>query len=452
MLFENKAFASKFDIERKVSDEDTSISALANEIYRITMKLYDHEHTVVSFHHCALQSTPVFVDYANISEHTWYRTPAEIKEILYRPLHQKQFSINKALTQLHIHEPGDTEAYKRYLQLLYVVYMINYFAFPKVNMFLLLKQQMDYTASYDGTQRGIYLSFLMANLLEGDELYTFIYKQQEISVLLEQVSHKLAAEIPPDLDDIIAQYRYIQVPPSNNPIQDAIDVFQNIAMLVYTTDLSHNLTTEHFTFDPLVVPPFSYWKRRYIPLDALDTFLYEDDCYQFCKQTKKKVEVRDKIKFNQSNAIIFLKKLIDYDIEWMNDHEEEEGLLIEIHEGKPMIYALRIAVIIKTYDDLINKMQVRITSKNTKFITPLRTLLSAKWSIHDVFPPTLAIRYFLLAAHAQFLHAIDRPDHDTYFKQQYLDREIANMKVFQAAYQLPTYEQSKHFLIAFLQH
>ena len=88
-------------------------------------------------------------------------------------------------------------------------------------MFLLLKQQMDYTASYDGTQRGIYLSFLMANLLEGDELYTFIYKQQEISVLLEQVSHKLAAEIPPDLDDIIAQYRYIQVPPSNNPIQDA---------------------------------------------------------------------------------------------------------------------------------------------------------------------------------------------------------------------------------------
>ena len=74
MLFENKAFASKFDIERKVSDEDTSISALANEIYRITMKLYDHEHTVVSFHHCALQNTPVFVDYANISEHTWYRT------------------------------------------------------------------------------------------------------------------------------------------------------------------------------------------------------------------------------------------------------------------------------------------------------------------------------------------------------------------------------------------
>lgn len=472
MLFDVPKLKSLFELEYELENDYANLNAVASEIYRITNLLYDFykNKEVVRFYHKASNGTAIFVDFHNVHEKTWFRTIAEIKEILYRPKvndqFQIQFSLNKVLIDFGIKEPNDEENYKRYLQLLYLFYMINYFAFPQKNIFKILKKEnMSYLTTYDeGVEQGVYLSFIMSNVLNNKELDKFIYKTNMISDILNEISIRILNQkycedyqvVFANFEKMIAQsiskIKFNSVS-SNGVIETLIDYFQNYAMCSYSTDLLLNLTKEKdlFKFEKIEIPPPKAWKSKYIALEELDAFLYTDELIMFCKQSIKKVEYRNKIKFNNSNAVRFLKKLIVYDEEWIADFDEDnEGLLIEIKSGKLFLYALKIAVVIKTYNDLINKLQIKISSKNNKRFQPLRSVLSAKWNSTEIFPPTLGIRFFMLGVHAQYLNVI-REEYYLDFINQYLFPEILNMRVFSSAYEFNSYKETKQFLNIFLE-
>ena len=475
MLFDDFELRSKFELEYKLSDEDASLYALSKEISRMTMLLYDRylakEH--VRFHCKGNNDSTVYVDFKNIGEQTWFRSIPEIKEILYRSKingkFQKQFSLNKALGNFNINEPTDAENYKRYLQLLYIFYMINYFAFPSKNIFKILKkEQMSYLTTYDeGTEQGIYLSFILSNLLSGDALYAFIIKMDELSNMMNAVSIRFldadfneTGQTLLEKTDKTIQKVYEQIRDketmheTDDVIQRAVDYFHSYSMYAYSVDMLFNLTAdkELFQFGQLLVKPFEIWKHSYIFLEDLDDFLLSNEVFLFCKQLNKKVEVRDKIKFQNSNAVKFVKKLLEYDKEWIQTFQEpQEGLLIEFIHGEMAVYALKIAVVIKTYDDLVNKMKIRITSGRNKHMRSLRSVLSVNWNSDHIFPPTLGIRFFMLAAHIQYIYATKQHTEDREFFYQYLLPEILNMKVFCKAYSFNTFEETREFLYLFLQ-
>lgn len=474
MLFDLYELKSRYELEYELDDSDANLTILSKEIFNITSKLYSLyiEKQVIRFHHKANNNREMYVDFQNVSENTWFRSEAEIKEILYRPKvkgqFQKQFSINKGLAYFGIKEPNDDEDNKKYLQLIYLFYIINYFAFPNKNIFKMLsKDHESYLITYDeGLEQGIYLSFILANLLNDKYLYQFIYKMKEMSQLMGMVSQKLL-----EIDyqqDYKKTYNYFETAIQNSVknirnvnndfegvVEEAIDYFHHYAMHSYTQDLLLNLiqNEDMFKFEELKIKPYESWKQKYVLLDDLDAFLYSDEVYSFCRQTNNKIEVRDKIKFIQSASVNFLKKLIDYDREWMESYNEtQNGLVIEMRHNQMTIYALKIAVIIKTYNDLTNKMKMRITSQNKKQLIPLRTLLSGQGWSDNVFPPTLAIRIFLLAAQSQYLNAICTYDYYDEFYNQFLFPEILSVKIFSATYQFQHYNEAKQFLILIMQY
>ena len=101
MLFDLYELKSRYELEYELGDYDANLNILSKEIFNITSKLYSLyiEKEVVRFHYKANNNRNVYVDFQNVSENTWFRSEAEIKEILYRPKvkgqFQKQFSINK---------------------------------------------------------------------------------------------------------------------------------------------------------------------------------------------------------------------------------------------------------------------------------------------------------------------------------------------------------------------
>ena len=175
------------------------------------------------------------------------------------------------------------------------------------------------------------------------------------------------------------------------------------------------------------ISPFDSWKKLSISVEDIDDFLYDDKLYWFVKQKVNKIEIRDKIKFIESGAVKNLKLLIDYDIQWMKYFNVDNGLFLSNgDDGKTYIYALKIAVIIKTYNDLINKEKVKIISGIKEKKQPLRT------AIHI----TLPIRIFLLACQSQYLNATEpRGIYKLRFLNEFLYPEMETMETIMEIFQ-----------------
>lgn len=166
----------------------------------------------------------------------------------------------------------------------------------------------------------------------------------------------------------------------------------------------------------------------------------EDELYRFCYQKERHPEVREKIKFMKGKAVAFLKKLIAYDHKWKQYNDD--FILIENINNTECIYALKLAIVIKTYYELTTKLKTRINDSY-----PLRSLLSMNFDKFDLFPATMPIRYFLLACHAQYLNAI--MEEDTWypqFKIEYLIPELLFLKLMSEAYNCRQYENLYIFL------
>lgn len=460
MLFENSVLKSKYDFGNELPDKLSNLTSLAKEIYKQTDLIYSlyEEGEIIYFHHTDNNGNNIIVDFNQVSEKTWSRDVAEIKEILYRlesseGKDQPQFSISKSLKKMNVYEPEDFNDYKNYLQVLYFFYMMNYFAFPNVNIFKKLSDHnMNYNSSYDeGTTGGIYLSFIAANIFDNQEtLNEFITETNSLNEIQECLAECLKYVYTEYniSNEIVYKFNDFKSKPSseNSVIKSFIYFIYSYAMKSYCYDLLNNLNEEDniFYFDELDIPPFDDWKTRYIDVENINEFLNENQVYWFCKQVISKIESRDKHKFLESNAVKFLKEFIKYDQQWTDIFNANEGIFIEIREGKQMIYALRIACIIKTYNDLINKQKIRIISGIKNKQQPLRTILSNNV---DIYPATLAIRYFILACHSQYLNAI--MNHEEY-KRRYLKEFIHPEKVFleivHKAYLFHSFEECYDYL------
>ena len=411
MLFNNKELQSNFDIGKDLPDEQANINCLAEEIIRITEKIYNIEGKIVC-RHKDQNNRKVFVDRVSIDEATWDRGKEEIKQILVRN-DKSRFALNNRLEYFGVYEPNAPLEYKKYLQVLYFFYMMNYFIFPKENIFKSLSlENVDYKKSYEeGALKGNHLSFIVLNLFDDDEAFYYFCNTNnkfnnisyQIEKLIENMVYKkfdLASNNK--LENIIYENQ-IEVKEYNvNPIIQLVEHCNQYNHLVYCVDLLSNLNDDNlynlfYTEDFEILPP-DIWKNMHISLEDLDEFLMRDDLFYFCKQTIGKIESKQRHNFLNSNAVKFLRNAIEYDKQWIDTFDENEGLYIEKIDDKYTIYPLKIAIFLRTYDELTNKRKVKILSGNKKSQL-LKTLLTTN---NDPFPQSLPMHLFNLVCHFQY--------------------------------------------------
>ncbi len=411
MLFNNKELQSNFDIGKDLPDEQANFNCLAEEIIRITEKIYNIEGKIVC-RHKDQNNREVFVDRVSIDEATWDRGKEEIKQILVRN-DKSRFALNNRLEYFGVYEPNAPLEYKKYLQVFYFFYMMNYFIFPKENIFKSLSlENVDYKKSYEeGALKGNHLSFIVLNLFDDDEAFYYFCNTNnkfnnisyQIEKLIENMVYKkfdLASNNK--LENIIYENQ-IEVKEYNvNPIIQLVEHCNQYNHLVYCVDLLSNLNDDNlynlfYTEDFEILPP-DIWKNMHISLEDLDEFLMRDDLFYFCKQTIGKIESKQRHNFLNSNAVKFLRNAIEYDKQWIDTFDENEGLYIEKIDDKYTIYPLKIAIFLRTYDELTNKRKVKILSGNKKSQL-LKTLLTIN---NDPFPQSLPMHLFNLVCHFQY--------------------------------------------------
>lgn len=466
MLFREKELASIYDLDHEQIDNHVDLSSLSVEIYEKTQLLYLYwkENKTVTFFHADNTGLVHRVDFAKVSRYTWNRSVGEIREILYRKeidgKKQAQFSISKAVSLFCKEKVEWSLTDQQYLQLLYFLYMMNYFAFPGKNVFKFLLTD-SYRRSYDeGCDQGTYLHFILMNLLDHPSvLLAFCRMNDELSLYMEQLSENVVslcskgchAEKIVSACGPLPSELFSSQEGQKDALTRMMESCQLYAMRGYVHDLCTNLekNRECFLPQPLKIKPFESWKQAYIDIDYRKTFLYSDEVYQFCKQREGKAAVRDKIKFCESNGCRFLEQLIDLDLRWMELLQEEEGVLLQRWGDHTVFYALKAAIIIKTYNELTIQKRIRLTEGEGNERQPLRSALSSGNAYLDILPPTLAIRFFLLAAHAQYLYAIsdDVPIAHARFLLEHLWPEQAVMELLKTALSCPHERGCRRYLL-----
>ena len=414
MLFTNEMLQSNFDIGQNLSDEQANFNFLAEEIKKVTESILNMEERLIC-RHTDQNGKEIFIDKVNIDEATWNRSKEEIKQILRRK-DQNRFALNNRLEAFGIYEPNELLEYKKYLQLLYFFYMMNYFIFPKGNIFKSLSlENMDFKKSYEeGAIEGNYLSFVISNLLDDEEVfYYYIYTNHEIEKVSYQINKLIESltikrfdlAISHELENIIEDIVYknqIEVREyNNNPINQLVEHCNQYNRLVYSVDLLNNLDNnfqELFYTEEFEILPPDIWKNMHISLEDLNEFLMSDDLFYFCKQTIGKIESKQRHNFLNSNAVNFLRNAIEYDKQWIDTFDENEGLYIEKIDDKYTIYPLKVAIFLRTYDELTNKRKVKILSGNKKSQL-LKSLLTNN---NDPFPQSLPMQIFSLVCHFQY--------------------------------------------------
>ena len=414
MLFNNKELQSNFDIGKDLPDEQANINCLAEEIIRITEKIYNIEGKIVCRHRDQ-NNREVFVDRVSIDEATWDRGKEEIKQILVRN-DKSRFALNNRLEVFGVYEPSESLEYKKYLQVLYFFYIMNYFIFPKENIFKSLSlENVDYKKSYEeGALKGNHLSFIVLNLFDDEEAFYYFCNTNnefnnisyQIEKLIENMAYKRFYLASNDkLESIIENIIYenqIEVKGYNvNPIIQLVEHCNQYNRLVYSVDLLNNLDNnfqELFYTEEFEILPPDIWKNMHISLEDLNEFLMSDDLFYFCKQTIGKIESKQRHNFLNSNAVKFLRNAIEYDKQWIDTFDENEGLYIEKIDDKYTIYPLKVAIFLRTYDELTNKRKVKILSGNKKSQL-LKSLLTNN---NDPFPQSLPMQIFSLVCHFQY--------------------------------------------------
>lgn len=414
MLFKNKELQSNFDIGKDLSNEQANINCLAEGIIRITEKIYNIEGKIVCRHRDQ-NNREVFVDRVCIDEATWDRGKEEIKQILVRN-DKSRFALNNRLKVFGVYEPSESLEYKKYLQVLYFFYIMNYFIFPKENIFKSLSlENVDYKKSYEeGALKGNHLSFIVLNLFDDEEAFYYFCNTNnefnnisyQIEKLIENMAYKRFDLASNDkLESIIENIIYenqIEVKGYNvNPIIQLVEHCNQYNRLVYSVDLLNNLDNnfqELFYTEEFEILPPDIWKNMHISLEDLNEFLMSDDLFYFCKQTIGKIESKQRHNFLNSNAVKFLRNAIEYDKQWIDTFDENEGLYIEKIDDKYTIYPLKVAIFLRTYDELTNKRKVKILSGNKKSQL-LKSLLTNN---NDPFPQSLPMQIFSLVCHFQY--------------------------------------------------
>ena len=286
----------------------------------------------------------------------------------------------------------------------------------KENIFKSLSlENVDYKKSYEeGALKGNHLSFIVLNLFDDEEAFYYFCNTNnefnnisyQIEKLIENMAYKRFYLASNDkLESVIENIIYenqIEVKGYNvNPIIQLVEHCNQYNRLVYSVDLLNNLDNnfqELFYTEEFEILPPDIWKNMHISLEDLNEFLMSDDLFYFCKQTIGKIESKQRHNFLNSNSVKFLRNAIEYDKQWIDTFDESEGLYIEKINDKYTTYPVKVAIFLRTYDELTNKRKVKILSGNKKSQL-LKSLLTNN---NDPFPQSLPMQIFNLVCHFQY--------------------------------------------------
>lgn len=466
MLFELKELKSKYDFGEELPLFMATLSSLSKELCELTEKIYSFhkEGRNIIFHQKDNNGNTLYIDFEKVSKSTLFRSENEIKEILYRKanaqgIEQKQFSLTKRLKELNIHEGSIEEYQKGYYQILYFFYILNYFVFPNINIFKSISNSnISFEKSYDeGTRDGKVVSFILKNLFEDEKIFNyFINKQKLLSkqqdILTLQIKYLfLLYDDKIDIKNFIKNIEFHTEHNSHeNPLINLLEYLFNYNELAYCKDLLINIKQNEmlFKFDNLIFKPPKEWKKRYIKLEDVNSFLSEQTTYQFCKQVNNdKISKREIMKFIDSNAIKFVNKFIKYDLAWMEDFNVDNGLFIEKKDNELVIYALKLAVIVNTYYELITSRNSRIKAVAINSEIAFGSTLQVNRKKENYFPATLPIRLFLLACHSQYLNAISDGNYYDHFKTNYLNVESMFLEIIINSNKYRTFDNKINYLV-----
>ncbi len=453
MIFKEYEFASKFDLDRRYVNYQLTINDAAKQLEILTHLLLEKDEN----------NEPVYLNYRDqygryskikfddINEMTWNRNQYEIKQLLYRPKingkNQKQFSIKKALEKLNIYEPKTTsEEYGQYIQLLYFFYIVHYFVFPKINLFQWLERDhYKYGYGFDeNSHYENYFSFVFSQLLSARDVF------DDYLIQLANINNSMSL-----LSNFIQTSHYLNLPSNiNDVILDAINevevetnrqsLFNRLVGYLYSSsmfgcanDYYNNLIDHQNLFYFNVYEPPLSMQNKYILLDDIDEMLHSkkleeylksDELIHFCKQNDKKLEVRDRIKFIESNAVKFFYQLLDYD--FVQTNESYDGFLLQEYKNGYRIYALSIATVIITYNEMVNKMRMKLVSGQKEVTLSLKSLL---FNHLDSRLPFLPAQFFMFSCHLNYV-AMTRPKDFDQIWDEYFFKETMEMKIFKAAF------------------
>lgn len=425
MLFQDKDLRSTFDMDAPEPDQEVTLKDLAIEIERITDTLYQKWKTqkVVYF-----EEESRYIDMEAVHPGTWVRDINNILQILVRHPDKNgdyphQFSINKALSSMGIEESDSFDYYR----ILYLLYMVNYFAFPKDNLFLYwTRMPSRYDLSYDeGSSDGSPLRFLLSNILHHNKALLFSIEWSNQSLYwMDALAYKVGSDgdICLPIDNSWVNSYSIE-----EPFYNLIYFCHRYLVVSYCENFIDTLDVHqvHAWFGENVIPPFPSWKEVYIPVENVDEFIMSHSFYYFCTQQISSAPYKERQKLAQSNAVKNAKRLLEQDILQIQDGAD--GWLCEVKDHRIVIYALRLVIVVKTYIDLVNRHKVRLYMEGKKM--PLGTALvkSNGKSAHG-----LSQRYFVLLCHIAYIYAT-KEDADEQVQEK-IQVERTCLKLYRVAF------------------
>lgn len=391
MLFGKKSLESKYELEKEIEDKDANLTELSKDIDNIVsqmLKLKD-KNTPIILAIDGFDTDIISIEDISVKEIHVGRTPKDIRDILYRSTDDRT-SIAGKLRKLGVREPREkTEEYKDYLKLLYLFYMLDYVVFAGENLFKHLSERNLSSAHtpIKGSANGKYIYiierifFTNKNIFQMylDNVLPLIHMENQLIDLLgeyinqgnsidqnNKAFHSIK-DFYEQIDDTKSQSVFNKMDTSP-VIMQVLYLLYALQKRAYVKDMLNNLFIENkqiFLVEELNIEMPEQWKsesvniliswlqhEEYTEQNEVSSFLKNQDLVYFCMQEKTKRTDR----LETTNAVRFLKNMILYALQFMQENGSEEGFFIE-EKGSEHISILKadIAILIKTYIDFKNE-------------------------------------------------------------------------------------------------
>lgn len=454
MLFADKELWSKYDFENIITSQDASFHAVAVDIeehVRKMLEIIDKKEHISLFHKDnAGKSVRINHSKINIDKPVWNRSVVEIEQILHRDDNASQTTIEKYLLNWNIvkNESGDGT----YFQMVYFVYIMQYFIFPDEKIFTLLnKKHMSTDISpLKNASRGKYLYFMLENFMDNKEAANrLVHRDKEITLQIHNISKVLNKLISKEFFDqlqertkiveeiIVQELIGTQTENQMRAIDQATDYIDSYQNLAYISEMINNLSSDKrpFDFPEIDLELDINWRNINLVENDIDAFLKKKDVIDFYTQGKKE---KEDIVFEISS---FIHNTIEYDKELYREYDE----CIFLYKDENSNYVITgetVAILSRTYIDLLKEKYNMKIKGNKKWISTqfFRNVLGYN-------TPDIVMRYLIIAFQSEYLNVtMGHGYYPVLFKPIYLNNYLLTQKIMRKAFLINNPEERVNFL------
>lgn len=476
MLFTNVELKSIYDFEHnpdEIPDNMASIASLAGEIKRIIDKLcdiieYNKEQDKKKKEYrsekidIGIKITDNCGNAIKINEDSFFSSKTANQADINKELNPSR-PIPKQLEAIGIVAPTKgTPDYKRYLQLLYFLYMARYVIFQE-NFFLYYdenKRTSSELSPVDRASSGKYCYFILNNVLENEAVYNrYNYCDEWLSKIewniVQCLDELLSEDHSPSENEaveiavqrIIDSAKEMTIEPlvESNPLNKMVEWAYRLTAVAYAKDMLNNLDPKlhPFKFPEIEIRLNPIWMKKKLAVtpglmsEDIQNFLREKDCIRFCKQIDiVKNSPSDETK---GNAYSFVYEFIEYDRTSIRNQIGRSYFVKMEEDGTETIPAPIVALIVKTFIDIYNSnMDLYMPMKSgSKWIgsRKLTSRLSSTDQTSSVKVPDLAMRLFLVALKSELMNMINGYGYYYFFATSALNSYRLEQKIRLAIYE-----------------